>query len=95
MTYLEMVEANKDKIIVEYKRCINDENMHSYYFFFTNLHCEFGLCDQMFQISTVGMTKKREFNKKLQQYQKVTGKKFKLVRTENSLGYTRLVYRLK
>lgn len=93
MNYWELVAANKDRIVVEYKRCINDETLLSSYSFSTNLHCDFGICDK--QMRSEFLTKKRKFNKLVQQYQKATGKKFKLVRTENDLGYTRLVYSLK
>ena len=91
-TYFDIVSDNKQNIVVEAKRIIDDKTLQQSYNISTNLHLDRGICNEMF--TSFHGTKKRDFNKQVQQYQKVIGGKFKLVATDNSLGYTRLVYRL-
>lgn len=91
-TYFDIVFEKRHNIIVEAKRIIDDKTLQQTYSISTNLHLDRGICDEMF--NSFHGTKKRDFNKQIQQYQKAIGGKFKLVATNNSLGYTRLIYRL-
>ncbi len=89
-TYFDLVEENKDKVYIEFYKIIDDRTLKIGYSIFVNLHCEFGICDQM--MNHWRSSKKSEYNKEIQLFRKATGNNLKLVRTENSLGFTRLVY---
>ena len=90
--YFLKVQANKDKFYLKYMIIINNETARVAYSILTNLHMVFGCTDELY--SSYHTRKKTKINKALSQYKKATGKKLKLVGTDNSLSYTRLVYEL-
>lgn len=92
MTYQQLLELNKTALKVKLIKSINDKTLKISYSFSTNLHCDLGIQPVYMGSGTTG--KKSEANKRMQQFQKVKGKKFKLTSTDNSLGYTRLIYEL-
>lgn len=92
MTYLQLLELNKVALQVKLIKIIDNNTMRVEYSFNTNVHCDFGI--QKDFMRSLFTSKKSLANKTIQQYQKVKGKKFKLAATDNSLGYTRLIYTL-
>ena len=90
--YFKFCESFKDSLQVEFKRCINDVTMKESYFVCVNVFCrgiDFHLTED---VISVGYSKK-EARKIIQRFTKILGKKPRLFKTVNSLGYTRLVYR--
>lgn len=92
MTYQQMLELSKAQLKVKLIKAIDNETLKISYSFHTNLHCDYGIQNQWF--GSAYTYKKSEANKRIQQFQKVKGKKFKLTSTDNSLGFTRLIYEL-
>lgn len=91
-TYNELVKANKDNIIIEYKIIIDNSTLKYFYSISTNLHCDFGICDEM--MNCFSSASKSKFNRQMSEYKRLSGLKSKLVKTENDDRYTRLVYRI-
>ena len=88
--YNKLVLANKDKLKLKIMKIIDDKSLIITYSILTNLHVDFGICGEM--LSCFHSTSKGRFNKRIASYQNLTGRKIKLVGTDNSLGYTRLIY---
>ena len=89
-TYFDLVEENKDNVYVEFYKIIDDKTLKVSYSIFVNLHCGFGICDKM--MKHWHGYKKSQYNKQIQFFRKATNNNLKLVRIENSSGFTRLVY---
>lgn len=92
MTYAELIIANKEKILIEFKKIIDNKTLESTYIISTNLHCDFGICDTM--MKSFCSSSKSRFNKRIAEFKKLTGFKPRLVKTDNDAIYTRLVYKL-
>lgn len=92
-TYIEMIRQYVDELEVECIVSIDDKTMQKRYSIYSNLHTDVGICaGEMFK--HIHTASKREYNKEVQMIKQATGRKFKLSRTNNSLGYTRLIYTL-
>tara|TARA_Y100000593_G_scaffold94032_1_gene191278 strand:- start:60618 stop:60899 length:282 start_codon:yes stop_codon:yes gene_type:complete len=90
MGYWDLVEANKHDIIIKCKVVIDNENLSKSFFISTNLHCDFGICNEMF--NSYSGKSKREYRKRIARYKQITNKKVLLVGTDNDSTYTRLIY---
>lgn len=92
-TYIEMLRQYANDLEVECIVSIDDKTMQKRYSIYSNLHMAAGICaGELFK--HMHTTSKREYNKEVQRIKQATGRKFKLSRTNNSLGYTRLIYTL-
>lgn len=92
-TYIAMLRQYASAIEVECIVSIDDKTLRKSYSIYQNLHLDFGIvCGSMFK--HMHTTSKRKYNKEIQVIKQATGRKFKLSKTNNSLGYTRLVYAL-
>jgi hypothetical protein len=90
--YQNIVKANKEHIIVDCYHIINDGTLIQSYAIYTNLHVDRGIVpDSLCHWRGIS---KRMFRLKVNEFKRITGKRCKLYKTVNSLGYTRLVYRL-
>ena len=87
-----MVLQNRDSIIIEFCKIIDDKTLQVSYLITTNLHCDFGIGKD--QLTHFSGTKKGKYNKLIAYYKKMLGFRIKLLRTDNSYGYTRIYYRL-
>lgn len=92
MTYAELVVKNKDKLVIECFKIINNETMMQTYVIYTNLHSDFGISTTL--LRSLHTHKKSEFRKRLAELKKLTGFKLKLVSINNDKSYTRLIYRM-
>ena len=92
MTYSDLVAANEARLRVEFIHIVDNNSLQEYYSVLTNLHCDFGIMPDL--MSHYHGRKKSIYKKKINFYRKLTGRRFKLVRTANCSGYTRLVYSL-
>ena len=88
--YDKLVIANKDNLKIQVMKIIDNKSLLITYSIKTNLNVDFGICDEMF--SAFHSNSKGRFNKRISKYQNLTGRKIKLTGTDNSLGYTRLIY---
>jgi hypothetical protein len=93
MKYCEIVAINKDKIDVQLIVIINNKTLFRDYSIYTNLHLDFGISKEMF--NHLYTSKKKDFNKKFNMFEKITGRKFRFCGVDNCENYTRLCYRLK
>lgn len=92
-TYTEMLRQYANTIEVECIVSIDDKTLRKSYSIYQNLHLDFGIvCDSMFKHTHT--TSKRKYNKEIRAIKQATGRKFKLSKTNNGLGYTRLIYTL-
>ena len=88
---ISFIAENKDKVKFGFMRCINDSTLRESYFVVSNVFCDglnFYTADHT---NTVLLSKKKckaEVNKVCQ----FLNKKPRLVGTDNSLGFTRLIY---
>ena len=90
--YFDLVKKNKDNIVIEFKRVINDKTLKVSYIINTNLRMDYGLDTTGNLYNAFHTTSKRKFNKRIAEYKQATGRKPRLTGTDNSLGFTRLVY---
>lgn len=91
MNYSDFCLLNKDRLIVKFKTCINDKTLHKHYFIETNVFCD-GINYYIADITTSIEYKPKLFRVMLSKFAAVKGSKPKLIGTNNSLGYTRLIY---
>ena len=92
-TYIEMLRQWANDLEVECIVSIDDKTMQKRYSIYLNLHIDVGICaGELFK--HMHTASKREYNKEVLIIKQATGRKFKLSRTNNSLGYTRLIYTL-
>jgi len=89
-TYFDLVVKNKDHIKVEVIKIINNKTMFITWSFSCNLHCDYGIRAEL--MTCLYTERKSKVNKHIQLYQKATGRKFKLTKTNNDANYTRLIY---
>lgn len=90
--YHNIVQANKDHLIVDCYHIINDDTLVQSYAIYTNLHVDRGIVPN--SLCHWRGTSKRMFRLKVDEFKRITSKQCKLYTTANSLGYTRLIYRL-
>tara|TARA_R110000744_G_C19371770_1_gene563264 strand:+ start:87448 stop:87732 length:285 start_codon:yes stop_codon:yes gene_type:complete len=90
MNYFDMVGKNKDNIVIEFMKIIDNETLKVSYSFSTNLHADFGISDRMYS-SWFG-TSKRKANRLVSDYKKAVGFKMRLCRVNNDKAFTRLIY---
>ena len=92
LNYDDLLIQHKDSLQVEFIHAIDDSTLIQSYSIYTNLHVDYGITEKRY--NHWSGTKKSEFNKLTAKFKKLTGRKVKLYRTDNSLGYTRLIYKL-
>lgn len=92
MKYVDKMLQNKDSIIIEFCKIIDDKTCKVSYLITTNLHCDYGIVKN--QLVHYTGTKKGEYNKLIAYYKKILGFKIRLLRTDNSYGFTRVYYGL-
>lgn len=90
MTYAELIIKNREKLKIEIIFSIDDETLIQFCSIYTNLHCSFGISETM--LNAFHSSNKNKTRKRIAFYKKLTGYKMKLTKTDNSLGYTRLIY---
>ena len=89
-TYTDLVISKKELLIVKIIKVVDNKTMETTYSIYTNLHMDYGICKEM--MNSFYGTSKKKFNKKLQFYMKLTGRKAKLSKTDNDINHTRLIY---
>ncbi len=89
-TYKDLLVKYKERLKVKIIISINNETMMKSYSLYTNMHCDWGVVDEYLRHRST--TKKAVFNKDLQLFRSVLGRKPKLTKTDNSETYTRLIY---
>lgn len=92
MTYQDLVRLHKDKIRLKFLVVIDNNTLRKSYAVYTNLHCDYGLVGEM--LNHYHGNKKSKFRERCNFYKKTTGRRWKLVGTDNDTNYTRLVYSL-
>ena len=90
MTYAELIIKNREKLKIEIIFAIDDKTLRQSCSIYTNLHCDFGISEAMF--NSFYSSSKNKIRKRIAFYKKLTGYKMKLTKTDNSLGRTRLIY---
>lgn len=90
MTYEELVIKNREKLKIEIIFSIDNKTLRQSCGIYTNLHCDFGISETMF--NAFYSSSKNKIRKQIAFYKKLTGYKMKLTRTNNSPSYTRLIY---
>lgn len=91
--YLQCCKENKKALVFRLKRCIHNETMYESYFIESNVMCN----GEAFYISNSLVSvayKKRQAFKLVKLVCKETYRRMRLYKTDNSLGYTRLIYNL-
>lgn len=89
-TYTDLVMSKKDLLVVKVIKVIDNNTMKTTYAIYTNLHMDYGICKEL--MNSFSGTSKKKFNKELQFYMKLTGRKAKLSKTDNDENRTRLIY---
>lgn len=89
-TYTDLVISKKDLLVIKAIKVIDNKTMKTTYAIYTNLHIDYGICKEM--MNSFYGTSKKKFNKELQLYMKLTGRKAKLSKTDNDINHTRLIY---
>lgn len=90
MRYVELLKNNRKGLVVSVTKVINNKTLDVSYFYGTNFHVDFGICDEIFRVS-IGRSK-RKFNKQVRIFKEGTGKNLRLSATNNDANYTRLIY---
>ena len=94
MTYDELVLKNRDSMLVELIHSINDETMAESYAIYTNLHIDFGCNADGKLYRHWGGTSKKAAMRRMAKFKTLLQGRIRLARTDNSLGYTRIIYRV-
>lgn len=89
-TYKDLLVKYKERLKVKIIICINNETMMKSYSIYVNMHCDWGIVDEY--LRHLSTNQKSVFNKDLQVFRSVIGKKPKLTATDNDESYTRLIY---
>ena len=89
-TYKDLLIKHKERLKVKIIISINNETMTKSYSLYTNMHCDWGVVDEY--LNHLYTSKKSVFNKDLQLFRSVLGRKPKLTATDNDESYTRLIY---
>lgn len=92
MTYAELIAENKEKLIIECFKIINNSTLSQTYSIYTNLHSDYGISKTM--LKSMSTSSKSKFKKQLSELKRLTGFKIRLGRTDNDSSYTRLIYRM-
>lgn len=92
-TYYEAIKPHKDELRVVVMHIVDDQTLRQNYVILVNYHMDYGLVTE--SLRHFGTTSPKKLRKKVGRFKRVLGRRYlKLVRTDNSLGYTRLVYEL-
>lgn len=89
-TYKDLLVKHKERLKVKIIVVIDNETMIKSYSIYVNMHCDWGIVDEY--LNHLRTSKKSVFNKEIQLFRSVLRKKPKLVETDNSESYTRLIY---
>ena len=89
-TYRDLLIKHKERLKVKIIISIDNETMTKSYSIYVNMHCDWGIVDEY--LRHLSTNKKSVFNKDLQVFRSVLGKKPRLTETNNDKTYTRLIY---
>ena len=89
-TYKDLLIKHKERLQVKIIISIDNETMIKSYRIYFNMHCDWGIVDDY--LRHLSTKKKSVFNKDLQVFRSVLGKKPRLIETNNDKTYTRLIY---
>ena len=90
--YFETVEKRKDELVVLFYVVTENPTLRKSYAIYTNYHCDWGICNDMY--NHLYTSKKKAFDKEVQEFQKIFKKKMKLHKIDNDENFTRFVYKL-
>ena len=92
-TYYETIKPHKDELKVVVMHIVDDQTLRQNYVILVNYRMDYGLVTE--NLRHFGTTSHKKLRKKVGGFKRVLGRRhLKLVRTDNSLGYTRLIYEL-
>ena len=89
-TYKDLLTKYRERLKVKIIISINNETMMKSYSVYVNMHCDWGIVDEY--LRHLSTNKKSIFNKDLQVFRSVLGKKPRLAETDNDETHTRLIY---
>lgn len=90
--YQAFCEQNKDRVTFQLMRCIDDKTMRESYVIETNVRCDgnnYYIAKEPVRVHF----KRRDFRRRVAMLSNLFGRKPRLTKTSNSLGYTRLIYK--
>lgn len=92
-TYYETIKPHADELKVIVKHIVDDQTLRQEWSICVNYHLDYGLGTDL--LRHFNTTSPKKLRKKVSEFKRELGRRhLKLVSTENSLGYTRLVYEL-
>lgn len=91
MFYSDLVRSNASKAEFYFIKIIDNKTLQVHYSILTNLHLDYGVCDNLF--SHFRGSSWRKYRKRVQEIKQAGNYKVKLFKTDNDANYTRLVYK--
>lgn len=92
-TYYEAIKPHANEIKVVVMHIVNDQTLRQNYVILVNYHMDYGVVPET--LRHFSTTSHKKLRKKVGRFKRELGRRnLKLVSTDNSLGYTRLVYEL-
>lgn len=91
--YFETVAKRKYELVVLFYIVTENSTLRKSYSIYTNYHCDHGIGSSS-MYNHLYTSKKKAFNKEVQEFQKIFKKKIKLHKIDNDETFTRFVYKL-